>query len=163
MSGAPAERVTINVSVFAKENAVIVGELGIPLGTVAEIEAVVVNDSEKEEPMFGYFLLSVEKVNGTLLPKPKLLRFSAPFTEAMVFATHEDLRQRLLKSTATRGKVTETEVQTQVHKYVGTRLKLVAYERGRFDGAPRHFPDGVIPFQGTVFGYESELVILKKR
>ncbi|MGH8016891.1 MAG: hypothetical protein ACREIA_01160 [Opitutaceae bacterium] len=66
------------------EHVVLIGELGLPLGTIVEIEATVVdgglttawNPLKLHDPISErIFLLAAERVNGELLPEPKRLEF----------------------------------------------------------------------------------------
>lgn len=83
----------IPVTAFIENQKTIVGLLGVPLGTVVEIEATIVAGSSLPGAMPNLartFLLSVEKVNGVALPQPKTIWFTTS-SAAELPASYEDL------------------------------------------------------------------------
>lgn len=134
----------------------IIGKLGIPLGTVAEIEATVVGVAEFPQPLLllqlsvNYFL-KVESVGGKKLAARPLSFFRS--------GDDEETGRRLLPSDlmdlhrAKTGKEASrlmmADAKALERDYLGTRYRLLVYESGSFDGYPRiGMPDDVGWAQG---------------
>lgn len=140
----------------------IIGDLGVPLGTCADIEAVVVSgrDLSTKQDADSY-LLRVTRVNGKALPEPALMRFDkSPFSDIKVavdaFSLHE------MKTGRKAARLTDQEIAELEKDYVGSTMHLIAYESGRFSGIPHNLPQDTPPWQDRIFGLSNKLDILEQ-
>jgi hypothetical protein len=143
---------------------IIIGVLGVPLGTVVEIEATIVsgNDVPENSPnMDRAFFLSVAKVGETILPQPKVIGFSVPFSAVNLPVSYDDLPSS--KNVSLNPSELKDALRREIRQYVGSRHRLVVYEAGRIDGVPKSIPEDCMVWAGRVFGYEPYLVVLKTR
>ena len=141
----------------------VIGELGLPLGTIAEIEAEMISGSSLR--IKGYeslYLLKVTHVDGKKLNKPPLMRFNAPlFAPAKLpngpFALYE------MRTGAKAKSLTDSQEAELEKGYVGKTFRLVAYEQGCFRGIPHKLPEDVPVWADSVFHFATSLTILAER
>jgi hypothetical protein len=136
----------------------IVGQLGMPLGTAVEIEAVVREAYYATAPYkrISHYELEVETVNGNALSTRPRLRFENPSYSTVRLATNPALLRELARKmtskdaleTAERGgleiagndPITPAEAEEFVQTYVGSRDKILVYELATIDGRPTQVP-----------------------
>jgi hypothetical protein len=160
-----AAAVRIPVTEFTQNQKVIVGLLGVPLGTVVEIETTLVAGSAIPDALPNLartFLLSVEKVNGVALSQPKIIDFIV-YSEAKLPASYEDLPSSKTHASKLTMSELEAALAAEARQYVGSRHRLAVYEAGRFDGVPEKIPEDCMPWSGSNFGYHPYLVVLNIR
>jgi hypothetical protein len=138
----------------------IMGQLGIPLGTVAEIEASVVTipDLPVSGPGVGRsYGLRVEKINRNAVSTPVVLRFEVRGTLMVRVAPHDVALERLLRRLPLRGEfnavdsaalevrdaipLSPAEVDALQQTYIGSKHKLLVYEDAKLQGAPAKLPE----------------------
>lgn len=159
----------------------ILGALGKPLGTVMEIEAVVVSERENNTMVAGtIFVLRVDKVDGAPIARPVNLRFKVEGKTVIKVAPGESELTKLLTDMQTPGgtmridplvpmfvegpTITPAEAEAIRANYVGSRHRLVVYETGVFWGMPDNLPpDGESFISSQRFGFHSHLVVLAQR
>lgn len=170
---------TIAATEIGNGTVAVVGALGLPLGTVCEVEGRVVElFSQGGEKLRVGYALEIESVNGrSPTPKP-ILHFTvaggfnnatvAPSPgelEAMLHRFGKEGRVIVEEAALTTGLVwTPEQIEEARRTYVGSRHRLVVYEQGRFGGTPSELPRDVA-HQGSPFrfGFHSELVVLGER
>ncbi|MGH8018663.1 MAG: hypothetical protein ACREIA_10275 [Opitutaceae bacterium] len=173
---ASIEPVEIPANKLRAGKGVVIGELGLPLGTVAEIEATVVDGGPsgmwvvlpKTTPEMHIFALSVERVNGRALSEPKILEFqvlpaAASFPYGVTLAPKRMQLSELLQSRIEEGAMTEAEAEAFRHTYMGSRHRLVVSEAGIFHGRPADLPDDAPIWAVPRFHFTTRLVVLAKR
>lgn len=157
----PRER----ISVAELRTLSVIGELGVPLGTVVEIRAKVVSGSEYLPRVKGYdglYLLKVTHVDGKELEDPVVLEFSMfPFIRVGLASNHFDLYA--LKTGRKAGELDSAEIRKLEKGYVGKTVHLIAYEAGRFSGIPGNLPKDVPVWAGRAFELSTSLEILAER
>jgi hypothetical protein len=141
----------------------VVGGLGLPLGTVAEIEAeVIAGSSLRSKEFVSDYLLKVTQVNGTKLERPPILRFSVSGRASVKLANHTfslyEMKHGKKASVLNSEQIAELE-----RGYVGRKVRLVVYESGGFHGIPRNLPKGVRGGAGTAFQFSTSLAVLAER
>ncbi|ODA30977.1 hypothetical protein [Planctopirus hydrillae] len=139
----------------------LLGQLGLPLGTVATIDAVVTSGDETRVKAYqGLYLLTVTHVNGQPLEKPPLMRFVVDSLSSTVNLPHD--KPPLLFGAKQEGG-NPTASQKEIEKeYVGKTHRLVVYESGGYAGIPDNLPKGV-PLAGAAgfkFGFSTSLTVL---
>jgi hypothetical protein len=140
----------------------VIGELGIPLGTCADIEAKVMAGRDLRLKQYdGAYLLSVTHVGSKRLATPVNLRFgTAPGGSVNLARDGFELHE--LKTGKKTGTLTDTKIRELEEGYVGKTMKLTAYEVGRFSGIPRNFPEGRLPWADTGFHFSTSLVVISE-
>lgn len=138
----------------------VIGLLGLPLGTVAEIRATVVKGPYKVDQ--GRYLLRVTEVNGKPLAGSPVLRFGVPpggrvTLPADRFELHE------LKAGRKVGQLEGAQIAEDEKGYVGKQVRLIAYETGGYSGIPDHLPDDVPVWQDTNFFFSTSLLVVAER
>ena len=117
----------------------VIGRLGLPMGTVTTIKAVVVDGSETgSKADQSSYLLKVSSVGGKELTNPVVIHFWD--------------RTDMIKN------CDEGETRRNVP---GRSLCLLAYEDGGFRGEPRHLPKNFPARQDTGFSFQTHLAIVK--
>jgi hypothetical protein len=141
----------------------VVGRLGVPLGTAVEIKAEVVSgDTTRRKVLRGVYLLKVTHVDGKELASPPLMQYTVPFGGIEIpncprnsfFEGPRDAEAERIES----ARIAKLE-----RSYVGKVVRLVAYERGCFDGIPERLPDDVPLWQGSGFAFGPSLAVLAER
>ena len=167
----PGVKQVLNVTASSLRNnaAVVVGDLGLSLGTPAEIEATV---AEKLSPFTSErtgFLLRVEKVNGKELKEPPTLEFYARSLSMAKLAGDDSKLEELLRELQEPGNglvskpLSQAEAEAFKRNYVGSRHKLAVYEAASFDGIPAKLPDGCMIWADHAFGFHTYLVVMVER
>jgi hypothetical protein len=125
----------ISVKEIQEGKVSIIGELGLELMTVAQIEAVVVSGEDFGKFFSSDLLLSIVSVNGRRLPNPVVL----PFSAASAGASFAPKKANIGKSYA-----------------------LLAYETGFFSGVPKLMPKDYPIGQDRGAGFYTSLKILRE-
>jgi hypothetical protein len=140
----------------------VIGELGLPLGTAAEIRATIVTDETNSKGGEGRYFLRVTEVNGHILSKPKRFDFSVPSFPAVPLADNRLDLYAWKHGEASPG-LTNNEFKKIDEGYVGRVVRLGVYETGEFSGIPNPLPTGVGGWQDHSFGFSTSLVVLVER
>lgn len=139
----------------------LLGQLGLPLGTVATIDAVVTSgDETRVKAHQGLYLLTVTHVNGKPLEKPPLMRFAVDSLFTTPNLPH--LKQSLLFGANKEGGNTAASQKEIEKEYVAKTRRLVVYESGGYAGIPDNLAKGV-PLAGAAgfkFGFSTSLTVL---
>lgn len=144
----------------------VLGELGIPLGQAAMLEAVIVSGNElggKAEA--GRYFLRVDALDGKAIASAPVLAFTIPgFADVQL--ANDAFSLHAIKMGQTASHLDSIQVKSLEEEYVGRRVKILAYETGGFSGIPFKWPDadvGVLPiWQDSEFQFASRLVVLKQ-
>lgn len=142
-----------------KKNKVI-GELGLPLGTVTQIEVEIVSGNQTRRKEYaGQYVVKVISVGGKVLEEPPVMEFAPLRTgDPKIATTAFELYELKYGKKAS---LLETAEILELEKgYVGKKTKLIVYESGGFSGAPSGLPDGVV-WQDEGYGFSTSLVVVK--
>ena len=140
----------------------VIGKLGVPLGQVAKIKAIVVDgDSLRTKGDSSSYLLKIAEVNGIKLDSEPIVDFSlAPGVDVKLannnFALYE------LKTGEKAGSLTGEQVAKLKKDYVGKSLLLQVYEMGGFTGIPNKMPKEVETWQDYGFHFRTYLLVLRE-
>jgi hypothetical protein len=140
---------------------VIIGDLGVPLGTVVEINATIVAGSSLgwKDVSLDY-LLKVIKVGSNSLANSPTCEFKIhPWDDVKIapnaFALYE------LKNGKKIGSLSSSQISELERGYVGKNYRLLVYEEGMFTGVPEHLPEDYVVWQDRPFGFRSHLIVLR--
>ena len=142
----------------------VIGELDVPLGTCADIQAKVIAGGELRLKQFdGVYLLSVTHVGNKRMTTPINLRFDkAPGVSAKLAGDHFELHE--LKTGKKTGSLTDAKIRELEKGYVGKTVKLTVYEVGRFSGIPQKMPEGkAFWWADTGFHFSTSLVVVSEQ
>ena len=141
----------------------VIGALGIPLGTVAEIRASVVAGSETGTKQHdGSYLLRVTEVDGRPIAAAPVLEFSIrPFVQVKL--ANNDFGLYELKTGTKAGELDSVEIRKLQKGCVGKQVRLVVYETGGYSGIPSNLPKDVMAWSDRGFGFSTSLVVLAER
>lgn len=140
-----------------------VGKLGVPLGTVVEILAVIVAGRETRLKQYqGDYLLRVSDVDGQPLPQFQLMEFSVPGFVSVKLA-NDDFDLYELKTGTKASKLNSAQIEELQKGYVGKQVRLAVYETGGYSGMPENLPSDVPTWQDHGFGFSTSLVVLAER
>lgn len=151
----------INEISAAKLNSIkVIGELGIPLGQIAQIEATIISgDSSQMKAYQGRYLLKVTTVDGKTLGAESVFEFSkTPGSQSELASTDFELFE--LKTGKKAEQLTAEQITKLREGYLGTRLSLLAYESGGFSGIPKNWPKDMMPWQGQTFHFGTRLMVV---
>jgi len=141
---------TISITDIQSGAISVVGTLTVPLGTVVEIEARIVE--EKPTSIINVvqrYLLEIVRVNGRALANKPLMSFSTTrLGNARVAATPANLDALVRDLTTPDGKdrvrsdtpISQEEAEKFRRGYVGSTHKLVVHECAWFGGTPANMP-----------------------
>jgi len=161
-SAEPVQEDRKSISVNELNDLKIIGKLGIPLGQAVEMEAVIISGmSTNRKQNEGIYLLKVKSVAGKPLKVPVLMPFRGQFESAEPFPRNAfELRKQKFPKEA---EGISDELLKRLEKdFVDTQVKCLGYESGCFGGVPNGLSEGYPVWAGTSFGFQSELVVLKK-
>jgi hypothetical protein len=155
----PSAPSTISVEDLASRKVTVIGHLGVPLGTLVEVEATIVGRGESKMSANSY-RLRVESVNRGVLPNPPEMRFGTRgvASRATLPATTSELAEQ---QTGKPSQWTDEDLEKWERDFVGSRHTLLAYEEAFFAGIPRN-PDGfpTISYAGYGFHFSTLLVVV---
>ena len=140
----------------------VVEKLGVPLGEVATIRAIIVDgDSLRTKADMGSFFLRVTEVNGKKLDSEPIIDFFlAPGSRAKLANDNFELYE--LKTGKKTGELTGSKIEKLKEDYVGRALLLQVYELGSFSGLPKNLPQEVMVWQDRGFHFRTYLRILRE-
>lgn len=155
-----AEDAAPKISVNDLNPSLVIGQIGVPLGQVTPIEAVVVSgDALGDKASAGSYFLSVRAVGGVALKKEVLMPFyEQTFGKYELPNDHFELHK--FKTGRDAKSLSSDQVRELEKGFVGARLNLLAYETGGFTGIPRGLPRDFPVWQDTLFHFRSSLVIV---
>ncbi|MES2792392.1 MAG: hypothetical protein V4719_22435 [Planctomycetota bacterium] len=135
----------------------VIGRLGLPLGDVTEIVATVVSgDSTRLKANAGQYLLRVHSVGGKELKPPLLMNFHVVIGSDAQLASDDFALYKLKKGEET-GSLESGQIKELEKGYVDSKVKLLVYETGSYEGFPKGNPFGVA---GRAFHFGTYLDIL---
>jgi hypothetical protein len=139
----------------------VIGNLGLPLGTPTEIEATIIAGRDLRMKEYeNRYLLRITTVAGRTLPEPQVMDFSvrgSAHLAADASALHE------LKTGQESRAIDSDQIPKLEQDYVGKRVRLLAYETGRYSGIPRNLPKDFPVWQDHSFAFTTSLVVLEER
>lgn len=163
-SEAASEPQYIKLADFASGKTQIVGALGVPIGHVVRVDAVVVS-ADKAWPDSGVFrgryLLSIHTIDGRTV-RELLIPFGVhTFAVSKLFPSRSELREKLrviLKRDPTEPEITTAEAELLTAK----GRSFLVYEWISFSGYPSNVPADVITWDSTLFGPFSGVDVIKE-
>jgi hypothetical protein len=154
----------IAVSELNSRKIEIIGRLGLPLATVAEVEATIIDGGSvhKRFDLRWDFLLSVDRINGKTLSTPELFSFRVLALGGRIVAQYNDL-PKLNRQTPSQKKPTEEELEEIKRRYVGTRFKLALFEVGSVGTFPRNLTEDLPIWSNWEDYFQTSVVVLAVR
>lgn len=160
-SEAPAfAKPRMSVRQLRDHNVEIIGDLGLPLGTAAELTAWIVSAKQPgsvgKDDGEGRYLLMVTHVNGRPLPTPIKLEFRAHHIRKPALANNSfDLFE--LKKGRKAGSLGDADRQEIEQGYLNRTVTVTAYETGSFSGTPSNLPGPL--WQDRSYHFENYLIV----
>lgn len=140
----------------------VIGRLGLPLGTVTEIQAQIISGAAlRRKRDSSSYLLKVTHVAGDKLENAPILRFSVPTFRVKLANSNFDLYE--LKHGKKARSLDSAQIEKLEKGYVGKTVRLVVYEVGGFYGMPENLPKDIPGWQDVGFGFSTSLVALAER
>lgn len=126
-------------------NTIIVGNLGLPLGTPVKVEGYLALVDMPEMKGLGVYHFVVDTVDGTLLGRPKTFRFRAEDELwSLMPQTEHDLKKLLDGYVRGDGgmefQITPDQAEVFLREYTKYRRKVTVYESARYVGRPDRLP-----------------------
>lgn len=139
----------------------IIGRLGVPLGTVVEIEAVILDgDTLNTKAGAGTYLLKIEKVGGKNLIHPVISDFGVHPWDDIKLANDPFSLYKVITG-AEAHSLKGDDIERFKKGYIGSRCRLLVYESGGFSGIPNGLPGDYMLWQDHGFGFETYLFVLR--
>lgn len=140
---------------------VILGQLGVPLGTVTQIDATIVaGRTISSKDFMAEYLLKVTKVGPNSVSNPPTCRFQT-HSWAEVKLAPDEFSLYELKTGKKTGSLSEVQVAELQRGYVGRGYRLLVYEEGVYTGIPRDLPKDYPMWQGHAFDFRTHLIVLR--
>src|SRR4051794_2545155 len=139
------------------KDVVIIGKLGVPLGTAVEIEAKVLSGKTLHSELVGgkYFLV-VSKVGRKPLAEPPICLFELlPWASVEIASDTSELYE--MKRGKKASKLTGEERADLERDYVGRTYHLLVYEEGFFSGIPKGLPSEYQVWHSHNFNFDTKL------
>ena len=141
---------------LASDNVVVLGAVGIRLGTVFEVEGTL---ERSEEPLQASWLLfSVDKVNSVKLPNAVRFEYVVKGYAAKMPESLADIGAR--KKQQFGRAITQQEFDAEVRMFVGKRYRVLVVENGVFGGLPKRVPKNCEIWNGPLYGFSTYLVVI---
>lgn len=140
----------------------VIGEIGVPLGTVATVKATVTDgDSLQMKYYQGKYILKITEVNGVKLASEPMVEFSlAPGVEVKLANDNFELYE--MKTGEKAKSLTGEQTEDLKKDYVGSTIMLQVYELGYYSGIPDNMPKEVEIWQDTGFRFSTYLRVLRE-
>ena len=142
----------------------VIGQLGVRLGKIVEIEAKVISGYSINGKTMGIeYLLQVESVAGVPLKDGPIIEFQTNTWDNVPLANDGFALYELRTGKKAERLTSKQKAELEVG-YVGSRRKLLVYEEGRFCGVPEQLPEDDLPWQDHwgAFGFRTYLWVLKQ-
>lgn len=162
-SEAPAfAKPRMSVRQLKDHNVEIIGDLGLPLGTAADLTAWIVSAKQpgavEKDDGEGRYLLMVTHVNRRPLPTPVKLEFRAHRFAKSTLANNSFELYELKKGRKT-GSLGDAQRQEIEQGYLNRIVTVTAYEDGRFSGTPSNLRGAM--WQDKGYHFENYLIVLE--
>ena len=150
----------VDHSALGKDVAII-GQLGVPLGTVVQIDSTIVaGRSLGWKDLASEYLLKVIKVGSSSVSNPPTCQFQThSWAEVKIASDVFSLYE--LKKGKKAGGLSDSQIAELERGYVGHAYRLLAYEEGVYSGVPADLPAGYPIWQGHQFGFRTHLIVLR--
>ncbi len=141
-------------------SAVVLGDLGLPLGTPVEVEgSVVTAKSVRRMSLTDEYLLVIDTVKGKKLDSVITFGFWVEdSTKSLMVNTDLGLRW-LLAGMVEEFEITQEQANKLLRDYTKVRRKLLVFETAVFLGRPLNLPPTAPLRSGPAFGFETHLVV----
>lgn len=157
----PQPNIVVSTTNLERGSAVILGELGLPLGTPAEVEGMLL--PPKKTPYVTVpveILLAVDTIDGRKLDSPREFRFRVENSnESRLQNTELELRS-VFNFLVAEHELSGEEADKLFAEYTKVRRKLLVYESAHFIGRPRDLPSTMPRTSAPPFGFETFLVVV---
>lgn len=163
-ASACAGQLKVTADEIGQQSVVVVGNLGLPLGTPTEVEGILVPIKDPMANSSESFHLVVEIVGGQQLQKSKTFSFRVERELWSLMARTEPELRTLLDGyvrgdSGTKLKITRAQADQYLRDYTKSRRKLTVYESGRFVGRPYNLPPATS--KAPDFKFETFLVVVE--
>ena len=139
----------------------IIGQLGVPLGTVVQVDATIVAGRTLGSKEFmAEYLLKVTKIGSNAVSNPPNCPFRTHSWAEVRIAPDEFSLYELKKGKKT-GSLSDLQVAELERGYVGRVYRLLVYEEGVYTGIPRDLPKDYPVRQDHSFGFRTHLIVLR--
>ena len=143
------------------KDTVIVGQLGIPLGTVAQVDVTIIaGRALGTKADSSAYLLKVTKVGSNPVAKPPICQFRTHSWDRVQLACDTFSLYELKKGKKT-GQLSDSQIRELENGYVGQTYRLLVYEQGYYSGIPKDLPEDVAIWQDTSFAFSTHLIVLR--
>jgi len=152
-----------NITLKDLNNKNVIGELGLPLGTIAVVRATIYDgDLLRRKRYSGSYLLKVTHVNDEIITSKPILEFSVLHARDIDLAP-DNFELFFMINGYEAEELTSSQMESLKNEYVNKEVTLVCYETGEFAGLPEDTPDDVLPWQEHGFLFKTKLEILSRR
>ena len=143
-------------------NVAIIGQLGVPLGTIIQVDVVVVagRSLRRSKDLDGEYLLKVTKVASNSVSNPPTCEFQT-HSWAEVKLAPDEFSLYELKNGKKAGSLSESQIAELERGYVGHAYHLLVYEEGIYSGVPNDLPNDYPIWQDRPFGFHPHLIVLR--
>jgi len=140
-----------------KSETILITKLGIPFGTIAKLEAEIYDGGSLRMKAYeGAYLLKINYINEKKIKGAIVL----PFTDETGTLANDDFSLYKLIYKKKTDSLGEAQLNKMKEKYVGKKLRLMAYETGHFTGIPKGYFK-YRPIRADVgFFFENYLVVV---
>jgi len=139
----------------------IIGQSGVPLGTVVQIDATIVaGRSLGWKDLASEYLLKVSKVGSSSVSNPPTCQFRTHSWGEVKLAPDAFSLYEVKKGKKT-GSLSDSQIAELERGYVGQAYLLVVYEEGVYSGIPRDLPKDYPVWQDRPFGFRTHLIVLR--
>ncbi len=169
---------SVAVAEITSGTTTVIGKLGHPLGTVVEVEAIIVAAPVTGPTSPLTYQLEVHGINNVPLAKPRVLNFLTDINNPVYVASSQYQLERLLQQLVEVGRhapdesgalseeppISKAKAAAIQQNYLGSKHRLVVYEAGRLDGTPKNLPEeyGYLG-QRKPFTFETFLKVLAEK
>jgi hypothetical protein len=139
----------------------IIGQLGVPLGTIVQIDATVVaGRSLGWKDLASEYLLKVSRVGSGSISNLPTCEFRTHSWGGVKLAPEVFSLYELKKGEKT-GSLSDSQITDLERGYVGQAYRLLVYEEGVYSGIPAGLPKDYPIWQDRAFGFRTHLIVLR--
>lgn len=143
-------------------SAVVLGDLGLPLGTPVEVEGfIVLAKNVRRVSLIDEYMLVIDTVNGRELDSTKTYSFWVESSTRSLMANTEMGLKMLLEGLAGEHDITREQANKLLLDYTKTRRKLLVFESAVYFGRPLNLPATAPHTSAPAFGFETYLVVIE--
>lgn len=157
----PAHEMSVSAASLRIGREIIIGELGLPLGTPVQVEGYLLPPQKSAYFAFPVEItLAIDTIAGEKIDAPRKFSFRVESPVASKLDNTESELKKVFDFFVQEHDLSREQADKMFGDYAKVRRKLLVYESAYFIGRPRNLPPAAPRIATPPFGFETFIVVV---